>query len=68
MAQVFSNKLSRRQDVAGIKFRGSISFSVYLRMIQITDILLQATSQCVEAVVQELNEFGVYSGCKSNVS
>ena len=66
MAQVFSSKLSRRQDVAGIKVQGvDILLSLFA---DDTDIFLQATSQCVDAVVQELNEFGVHSGCKANVS
>ena len=32
------------------------------------DIFLQANSQSVEAVIRELNSFGLFSGCNPNVA
>ena len=66
VAQVCSTKLSLRQDIVGISVHGA---DIFLSLFaDDTDIFVQATSQCIEAIVQELTVFGMLSGCKANVS
>ena len=55
IAQVFSNKLKISHDILSL-------------FADDTDIFLQATSQTVEAVIRELNNFGYHSGCNPNVA
>ena len=61
VAQVGSCKLDSRQDimVQGV----DIFLSIFADDTDIT----QASIQCIDAIVQELSEFGVHSGCKNNV-
>ena len=66
VAQVCSCRLDSRQDIAGINVQGvDILLSLFA---DDTDIFAQANIQCIEAIFQELTEFGVHSGCKANVS
>ena len=66
IAQVFSNKLKISHDITGFAIQGiDILLSLFA---DDTDIFLQATSQAVEAVIRELNNFGYHSGCNPNVA
>ena len=66
VAQVISNKLNLSQDITGIVINGiDILLSLFA---DDTDIFLQANSQSVEAVILELNSFGLFSGCNPNVA
>ena len=66
IAHIFSSKLEERQEVCGISIKGvDILLSLFA---DDTDIFLQASQQCVEAVFQELDKFGALSGCHANVS
>ena len=66
IAQVFSSRLEQSHEIAGLTINGiDILLSLFA---DDTDIFLQATKECVDAVITELQQFGVYSGCKANVS
>ena len=66
VAQIFSSKLDKRHDISGLTVQGvDILLSLFA---DDTDIFLNATRQCVDAVFQELHLFGIYSGCKANLS
>ena len=57
---------SCRLDLSGIRVQG---VDIFLSLFaDDTDIFTQASIQCIDAIVQELSEFGVHSGCKTNVS
>ena len=63
VAQVRSCRLESRHD---IRVQG---VDIFLSLFaDDTDIFTQASIQCIDAIVQELSEFGVHSGCKTNVS
>ena len=65
IAQVFSKKLKIIHDITGFAIQG-----IYILLSLFaddTDIFLQATSQAVEAVIREFNDFGYHSGCNPNV-
>ena len=65
VAQVFTNRLENRPDIKGIEISGvNILLSLFA---DDTDIFLEASLECLEAVIAELIEFGVHSGCKCNV-
>ena len=65
VAQVFSNKLVFSQDITGITIHGvDVLLSLFA---DDTDIFLQANCQAVEAVIRELRNFGLHSGCNPNV-
>ena len=66
VAQVGSCRLDSRQDISGIRVQG---VDIFLSLFaDDTDIFTQASIQCIDAIVQELSEFGVHSVCKTNVS
>ena len=65
IAQVFSKKLKIIHDITGFAIQG-IDILLSLSADD-TDIFLQATSQAVEAVIREFNNFGYHSGCNPNV-
>ena len=65
VAQVFTNRLENIPDIKGIDIDGvNILLSLFADG---TDIFLEASLECLEAVIAELIEFGVYSGCRCNV-
>ena len=65
VAQVFTNRLENRPDIKGIDIDGvNILLSLFA---DDTDIFLEASLECLEAVIAELIEFGVYSGCRCHV-
>ena len=64
-AQIFTNKLKNNTDIKGIKVSGvDILLSLFA---DDTDIFLEASIECVEAVFSVLAEFGINSGCKGNI-
>ena len=66
VAQMGSCRCDSRQDISGIRVQG---IDIFLSLFaDDTDIFTQASIQCIDAIVQELSEFGVHSGCKTNVS
>ena len=66
ISQIFSNKLEQCQDIIGLSIQGvAVLLSLFA---DDTDIFLQATKQCVEAVAQKLMQFGVHLGCKVNIT
>ena len=65
VVQVFTNRLENRPDIKGIDIdEVNILLSLFA---DDTDIFLEASLECLEAVIAELIEFGVYSGCRCNV-
>ena len=65
VAQIFTNKLKNNTDIKGIKVSGvDILLSLFA---DDTDIFLEASIECVEAVFSVLSEFGINSGCKGNI-
>ena len=66
VAQVGSCRLDSRQDISGLRVQG---VDIFLSLFaDDTDIFTQASIRCIDAIVQELSDFGVHSGCKTNVS
>ena len=66
VAQVGSCRLDSRQDSGGLRVQG---VDIFLSLFaDDTDIFTQASIRCIDAIVQELSDFGVHSGCKTNVS
>ena len=62
VAQIVTNKLKNNTDIKGIKVSGvDILLSLFA---DDTDIFLEASIECVEAVFSVLVEFGINSGCK----
>ena len=65
VAQIFTNKLKNNTNIKGIKVSGvDILLSLFA---DDTDIFLEASIECVEAVFSVLAEFGINSGCKGNI-
>ena len=65
IAQVFSSKLEHNSNIRGIKINGiNILLSLFA---DDTDIFLEATGSSVDEVMKEIRNFGLVSGCKSNM-
>ena len=65
VAQVFTRKLDLNDNIKGIKINGiDLLLSLYA---DDTDVFLEATGSCLDEVVMELNNFGLVSGCRSNL-
>ena len=45
-----------------------ILLSLFADETDISTVTTQATSECIDSIVNELTEFGSHSGCKANVS
>ena len=66
IAQIFSSRLDQSQDISGLSINGiEILLSLFA---DDTDLFLQSTKQCIDAVFEELQQFGTHSGCKANIS
>ena len=65
IAQVFSSKLEHNYNIRGIKID---SINILLSLFaDDTDIFLEATGPSVDEVIKEIRNFGLASGCKSNM-
>ena len=65
VAQIFTCKLENNPNIEGIRIN-----DVYLLLSLFaddTDLFIQASLECLEAVLRELSEFGDHLGCKCNV-
>ena len=66
VVQIGFCKLDSRHDISGIRVQG---VDIFLSLFSDdTDIFTQASIQCIDTIVHEISEFGVHSGCKTNVS
>ena len=65
VAQIFTKKLENRSDIIGLEISGvNILLSLFA---DDTDLFLNASIDCLAAVIEELIAFGTHSGCKCNV-
>ena len=65
VAQVFTKNLENNELIKGLKISGvDILLSLFA---DDTDLFLEASLSCVNALMNELEIFGLYSGCKNNV-
>ena len=65
VAQIFTCKLENNPNIEGIRIK-----YVYLLLSLFaddTDLFIQASLECLEAVLRDFAEFGDHSGCKCNV-
>ena len=66
VSQVLSNKLQYNPYIKGLSINGiDILMSLFA---DDTDLYLDPSQACVDAVILELNLFGQHSGCKPNIS
>ena len=62
---MFSSKLEHNYNIRGIKI---YSINILLSLFaDDTDIFLEATGSSVDEVIKEIINFGLVSGCKSNM-
>ena len=65
ISQVLTKRLEINQDVKGLNISGvDILISLFA---DDTDLFLEPTPTCVDAVIRELVNFGRYSGCRANI-
>ena len=66
VAQVLTFKIQHNNRIKGLKISGvEILLSLFA---DDTDIFMQASAVCVEALFEELRAFGTVSGCNPNIS
>lgn len=66
VAQVLTNKLLNNNQIKGMNLDGvDILLSLFA---DDTDLFLEPSVDCIRAVISELNDFGLYSGCKPNLN
>ena len=64
--QVFTKNLQINPQIKGLAISG---VDILLRLFaDDTDLFLEAMSECVTAVVAEINKFGMHSGCRGNLA
>ena len=67
IAQVFSSKLEHNSNIRRIKMH-SININILLSLFtDDIDIFLEATGSSVDEAIKEIINFGLVSGCKSNM-
>ena len=66
VAQVLTNKLLNNSQIKRMNLDGvDIRLSLFA---DDTDLFLEPSVECIGAVISELNNFGLYSGCKPTLN